>query len=132
MPRKKHTASDAELAVLRLLWKEESLTAREIREVLYPSGTSSDHGTVQKLLQRLEQKGLISRDNSSFVHVFRAKVSQSEMAGQQLETLAEKLTEGSLVPFIMHAVGSRKLTPQERKEIRQLLDRNKSPKGQKS
>ncbi len=125
MPRKKHAASDAELAVLRLLWKEESLTAREIREVLYPSGTSSDHGTVQKLLQRLEKKDLVSRDSSSFVHVFRAKVSQSEMAGQQLESLAEKLTEGSLVPFIMHAVGNKKLTRQERQEIRKLLDGRK-------
>jgi BlaI family penicillinase repressor len=122
MAKKKQAASDAELAVLRLLWEHESLTAREIREVLYPEGTTSDHGTVQKLLQRLEDKNLITRDNSSFVHIFRATVSRSEMAGQQLETLAEKLTEGSLVPFIMHAVGSRKLTAQERKEIRQLLD----------
>jgi BlaI family transcriptional regulator, penicillinase repressor len=122
MPKKKQAASDAELAILRLLWNNESLTAREIREVLYPAGTPSDHGTVQKLLQRLEGKKLITRDSSSFVHVFRAKVSRCEMAGQQLETLAEKLTEGSLVPFIMHAVGSRKLTLQERKEIRQLLD----------
>lgn len=125
MPKKKLSASDAELAVLRLLWEHESLRAREIREVLYPGGTPSDHGTVQKLLQRLENKKLIDRDNSSFVHVFRAKVSRSEMAGQQLESLAAKLTEGSLVPFIMHAVGSRKLTAQERREIRRLLDGKK-------
>lgn len=122
MAKKKSSASDAELAVLRLLWEHESLTARQIREVLYPAGTPSDHGTVQKLLQRLEQKRLITRDSSSFVHVFRAAVSRSEMAGEQLETLAEKLTEGSLVPFIMHAVGSRKLTPQERQEVLRLLE----------
>jgi BlaI family penicillinase repressor len=122
MPPNKPSASDAELAVLRLLWEHESLTAREIREVLYPNGTSSDHGTVQKLLQRLETKGMITRDSSAFVHVFRAKVTRSEMAGQQLETLAEKLTDGSLAPFIMHALGSRKLSPHDRKEIRRLLD----------
>ena len=122
MPMKKQTASDAELAILRLLWEDEPLTAREIREMLYPNGTSSDNGTVQKLLQRLEKKKLIARDSSSFAHIFRAKVTRSEMAGQQLETLAEKLTEGSLVPFIMHAVGSKSLTPKERKEIRQMLD----------
>ena len=125
MPRKPQAASDAELAILRLLWEDESLTAREIREVLYPGGTASDHGTVQKLLQRLEKKRLISRDSRSYVHIFRAKVTRSAMAGQQLETLADKLTEGSLVPFIMHAVSSRKLTPKERKEIRKLLDGHK-------
>ncbi len=125
MPRKPQAASDAELAILKLLWDDEPLTAREIREVLYPCGTTSDHGTIQKLLQRLEKKNLISRDSSSFAHLIRAKVSRSEMAGQQLEKLAEKLTEGSLVPFIMHAVGSRKLKPKERKEIRKLLDGHK-------
>jgi predicted transcriptional regulator len=125
MSKKKLSATDAELAVLRLLWESESLTAREIREVLYPGGTSSDHGTVQKLLQRLEKKQLVIRDSTAFVHVFRAKVSRGEMAGQQLESLAEKLTDGSLVPFIMHAVGSRSLTAQERKEIRRLLDSRK-------
>lgn len=125
MPRKPQPASDAELAILKLLWDAESLTAKEIREKLYPEGTASDHGTVQKLLQRLESKGLVARDRRSFAHLFRAKVSRSTLAGQQLETLAQKLTEGSLVPLIMHAVGSTKLTPQERKEIRQLLDGRK-------
>jgi BlaI family transcriptional regulator, penicillinase repressor len=125
MGKKKAVASEAELAILKLLWDRDSLTAREIREVLYPGGTPSDQGTVQKLLQRLEAKKLIHRDSSAFVHVFSAKVSRSEMAGQQLESLAEKLTEGSLVPFIAHAVGSRRLSPQERKEIRRLLDKLK-------
>ena len=125
MAVKPQQVTEAELAVLKLLWDAESLTSREIREELYPDGTPSDYGTVQKLLERLERKGLVSRDRSAFVHVFRAKVSRDALAGQQLETLAENLTEGSLVPFIMHAVGSTKLTTQERKEIRQLLDRRK-------
>ncbi len=122
MSKQRPTASLTELSVLSLLWEHESLTAREIREVLYPRGSASDHATVQKLLQRLEKKDLISRDGSAFVHVFRSKVSRNELAGQQLDNLAEKLTEGSLVPFIMHAVSSRRLTTQERKEIRRLLD----------
>jgi len=71
------------------------------------------------------RKKRITRDSSSYTHVFRTNVSRSALAGQQLETLAEKLTEGFLVPFIMHAVSSRKLTPKERKEIRPLRDGHK-------
>jgi len=121
MARKPQHASDAELAILKLLWKAESLTARDIREQLYPGGTSSDHGTVQKLLQRLENKGLVSRDRRSFAHVFRAIVSRGGLVGRQLDAMADKLTDGSMVPFIMHAVESKKLTSEEREEIRQLL-----------
>jgi predicted transcriptional regulator len=118
-------ATSAELAILKLLWAGEPLTARQIREQLYPSGTQSDHATVQKLLQRLEQKKLIARDRRSFAHMFHARVSREQMAGAELEALAEKLTDGSIVPFILHAVGTKTLSADERKEIRRLLDRRK-------
>jgi predicted transcriptional regulator len=119
------TATDAELAILKLLWEQEPLSSRDIRERLYPGGTPSDHATVQKLLQRLERKKLVARDRSSFAHLFRAKVTREELAGEQLEALASKLTDGSLVPFILHAVNSKPLTAEERDEIRRLLDRRK-------
>jgi BlaI family transcriptional regulator, penicillinase repressor len=118
-------ATDAELAILKLLWERESLTAREIREQLYPDGSPSDHATVQKLLQRLEQKKLVARDRRSFAHSFRASVTREALAAGQLEALAEKLTDGSLVPFILHAVSTKTLTPEERAAIRRLLDRRK-------
>ena len=118
-------ATDAELAILKSLWEREPLTAKEIREQLYPGDSPSDHATVNKLLQRLEQKKLISRDRSSFAHLFRARVTREALAGNQLEVLAEKLTDGSMVPFILHAVSSKKLTAEERNEIRRLLNRRK-------
>jgi BlaI family transcriptional regulator, penicillinase repressor len=125
MPAARPPASDAELAVLKLLWENERLSARDIRERLYPEGTPSDHATVQKLLQRLEQKKLIARDRRSFAHQFRAIVTREELAGEQLEALASKLTDGSMVPFILHAVNAKQLTAEERSEIRRLLDRRK-------
>lgn len=125
MPASHRPATDAELAILKLLWERDSLSAREIREQIYPRGTPSDHATVQTLLQRLERKKLVARDRTSFAHAFRAKVTREELAGEQLEALASKLTDGSMVPFIMHAVGSTPLTAEERREIRRLLDRRK-------
>jgi BlaI family transcriptional regulator, penicillinase repressor len=119
-------ATDAELAVLKVLWDNgEPIAARAICEQLYPSGTPSDQATVQKLLQRLEQKRLVARDRSSFAHLFRATVTREELAGNHLAALAEKLTDGSLVPFILHAVESKQLSAEERREIRRLLDRRR-------
>ncbi len=117
--------ANAELAVMQLLWDHEQLTARETREQLYPDETPSNHGTVQKLLQRLEQKEYVARDRNQFVHLFRAEISRRQYAGQQLETLADKLTDGSLVPFLTHLMEARKISAKERREIRMLLDRHK-------
>jgi predicted transcriptional regulator len=117
--------TDAELAVLKLLWERGALTAREICAQLYPGETTSDYATVQKLLQRLEAKKCVRRDRSSFAHVFSASVTQDVVVAKQLEALAERLTDGSLAPLIMQAVSRQRLTAEERRQIRALLDARK-------
>jgi BlaI family transcriptional regulator, penicillinase repressor len=125
MATRNYEVTDAELAVLKLLWEHRPLTARDICAQLYPQETASDQATVQKLLQRLEAKKCVSRDRSSFAHVFAAAVTQDALVGKQLEALAERLTDGSLAPLILQAVSQQRLTAEERRQIRQLLDGKK-------
>ena len=106
-----------------LLWQnDDPITAREIREQLYPDATKAQHGTVQKLLQRLEEKGYVERDRSVFVHLFSAAISRQTYAGQQLESLADKLTAGSFAPLITHLVEEKKISRDEIDRIRAILD----------
>ncbi|UCF16347.1 MAG: BlaI/MecI/CopY family transcriptional regulator [Phycisphaerales bacterium] len=115
--------ANAELAVMDLLWRsDEPLTARQIREQLYPDAARAQHGTVQRLLQRLEDKGYVERDRSLFVHLFSAAISRQTYAGQQLESLADKLTAGSFAPLITHLVEAKKISHQEINWIRAILD----------
>jgi len=114
--------ANAELAVMNLLWQNDRLTARQIREQLYPDTTKAQHGTVQRLLQRLEDKGYVERDCSLFVHLFSAAISRQTYAGQQLESLADKLTEGSFAPLITHLVEEKKISRDEINRIRAILD----------
>ena len=130
--------TDSELALMRLFWRSEALnsealksggpnsggplTAREIRDELYPSGTSSDHGTVQKLLQRLEVKKFVARDRSEFAHRFTATVSEQEYAGAEFQQLANKLTGGSFVPILTHLVETKGISRKELSELRRLFE----------
>lgn len=121
MKKKIESITDAELAVMKLLWDSGDLTAREIRDQLYPGGSESAHGTVQKLLQRLEKKSFVSRDRSGFAHVFRAKVTHEAYAGTQLQSLATKLTDGSVVPFLTHLVEAEGISRSDLDELRKLF-----------
>jgi predicted transcriptional regulator len=114
-------ATDSELAVLKQLWASGAMTARSIAELLYPAASPSDLGTVQKLLSRLEEKGLVERERRPPAHLFRATASMEEFVGEQLEAMAAKLSDGSLAPFVTHLVNARGLTKRERHEIRKLL-----------
>jgi predicted transcriptional regulator len=114
--------ANAELAVMDLIWQNDRMTARQIQEQLYPNAKRSQHGTVQKLLQRLEDKGYVERDRSLSVHFFSAAISRQTYAGSRLESLAEKLTSGSFAPLITYLVDENRISHDEINRIRDILD----------
>jgi len=109
---------------LQVLWDRGRSTAREMTQLIYGGCAPAQIATVQKLLQRLEAKDLVHRDRSEHVHGFEATVSRAAFAGNQLEQMADKLTEGSLVPFLTHLVEAKRLSKRERDQLRSLLEEN--------
>jgi len=123
LAKKTGHATDAELAVLKVLWSRGAMTAKAITEVIYPDGSESEFAAVHSFLQRLERKGLVSRDRSSFVHVFSASASQEQLLGQELQTLVDRLGTDSIAPLVMQLIGEKRLSKREAAEIRKLLDK---------
>ncbi len=122
--------ANAELAVMNLLWQnDDHMTARDIREQLYSDANKAQHGTVQRLLQRLEEKGFVERDKSIAVHYFVAAISREAYAGQQMELLAEKLTAGTFAPLITHLVEHKKISRADVNRIRGILDEHEKKTG---
>ena len=123
MNKRPQAVTDAELAVLKVLWQEGPQTAKALTEAIYPGGGDSEFGSIHSFLQRLERKGLVTRDRRSVVHLFSATASQADVANSELEKLADRLGDGSIAPLIMHLVEGKRLTKKEAAEIKKLLDR---------
>jgi predicted transcriptional regulator len=119
--------SDAELAVLRVLWDDGPATIRQITDRIYPNGTAAHYGTVQKLLERLEAKGHVGRDRRAMAHVFAAWTDRDALIGRRLRETAEKLCDGSLTPLLTHLLKVERLSPKERQELRALMDEAPPP-----
>ncbi|MCB9883687.1 MAG: BlaI/MecI/CopY family transcriptional regulator [Planctomycetes bacterium] len=114
--------TNAELTVMDLLWDHGELTARQIREALYPDAVRAQHGTVQRFLQSLEEKGYVLRDKSLPVHLFSASMTREEYAARQIESLAERLTGGSIAPLLTHLISNKRINKSEISRLRALLD----------
>jgi predicted transcriptional regulator len=114
---------------MELLWERDRMTAREIREQLYSGADRAQHGTVQRLLQRLEEKGFVARDRSLHIHFFSARISRKEYACSQLESLADKLAGGSLAPLLTHMVEQRKISSAEIERLKKILDEGAGRRG---
>jgi predicted transcriptional regulator len=122
MVRKPKDVTDAELAVLQVLWDGGPATIRRLTDVIYPRGTDVHYATVQKLLERLEAKGHVRRDRSTHAHVFMAWTDRDTLVGRRLRDMAEKLCGGLMTPLLTHLVRAKELDLQERQELRALMD----------
>src|SRR5438552_4148085 len=117
MGRTPQDVTDAELAVLEVLWERGAATIRRLTDTLYPEGGNAHYATVQKLLERLEAKNFVRRDRGTGPHTFTAVVDREELIGRRLQATAEKLCGGSLTPLLLHLVRTRRLSARERQEL---------------
>ena len=114
--------TDGELSILQVLWDRGEATSREITAVLHEEVTDPKIASVQKLIERLEGKGCVERDRSERAHRFRPLVSHERFLRSRLQSLADRLCDGAVVPLVTTLLRSGRLPKKEREELRKLVD----------
>jgi BlaI family transcriptional regulator, penicillinase repressor len=129
MARTPRDVTEREVAVLQALWDAGPTTIRRLTDALYPGGGATHYATVQKLLDRLEAKDCVRRDRAGAAHTFTAVIDRDELIGRRLRDMAEELCGGSLTPLLTHLMRTKRLTADERRELRSLIDDLDREKG---
>jgi len=111
--------TDAELAILRVLWDVGPITVRQVHDAL---GRDTAYTTVLKLLQIMTEKGLVARDESQRSHVYRASRKQEQTQRQLVGDLLERAFGGAADKLVLQALSAKKVTAEELAEIRRMLD----------
>jgi BlaI family transcriptional regulator, penicillinase repressor len=110
--------TDAELAILQVLWRKKVATVKGVQEEL---GAQTGYTTVLKFLQIMTEKGLVRRNESQRAHVYEATLSEDDTQQQLVSGLLKKAFGGSTSKLVMQALASRKASPKELAEIRRLI-----------
>jgi predicted transcriptional regulator len=113
--------TDAELAVLRVLWQRGPSTVRDVWEELSAS-QQTGYTTVLKTLQIMLAKSLVQRDEADRSHVYRPAVGQEQTQRQLVSYLLEGVFAGSARKLVMQALSVKKASPAEVAAIRKMLD----------
>lgn len=114
--------TDAELAILRVLWERGPSTVRDVHDELNRH-TATGYTTVLKLLQIMTEKGLVVRDETQRAHIYESRYSEQKTQRQLLSDLVDRAFGGSSAKLVMQALSGRKTNPDELTAIRTLLDR---------
>ncbi|HEX7707511.1 MAG TPA: BlaI/MecI/CopY family transcriptional regulator [Thermoanaerobaculia bacterium] len=113
--------TDAELAILRVLWQTGASTVREVHDALSGS-QETGYTTVLKLLQIMTEKGLVVRDESQRAHVYQASESEQKTQRQLLGDLVDRAFGGSQAQLVMQALSTTRASRTEITAIRELLE----------
>jgi predicted transcriptional regulator len=119
MTRLRRRPTDAELAILRVLWARGPSTVRQVAEAL---GRDTGYTTALKLLQIMTEKRLVRRDETARTHVYAAAYTEDQTQRQLVTDLLDRAFGGSAAKLVLQALAAKKTSAQELDEIRRLLD----------
>lgn len=113
--------TEAELAILRVLWRRGPSTVREVWDEM-PRTQRTGYTTILKLLQIMFEKGLVQRDARARSHVFAPTLSEEQTQQQVVGHLLDRVFAGSARKLVLQALSVRKASAADLAEIRKLLD----------
>lgn len=113
--------TDAELAILRVLWSRGASTVRQVHDVLLKERPTA-YTTALKMLQIMTEKGLVRRDETDRTHIYQARLTEEQTQRQLVRDLLDRAFGGSASKLVMQALASKKASAEELGEIRRLID----------
>ncbi len=114
--------SDAELEVMKVLWKKSPLSANEIIDFVQKENDWNGK-TIRTLIDRLCLKGQISADRSTKQLMFSPLISKKEYEKKTRHLLASQLYGGSVGQLLLNFVDTEELSEQDIHELRKILDK---------
>ncbi|HLF44982.1 MAG TPA: BlaI/MecI/CopY family transcriptional regulator [Chitinophagaceae bacterium] len=117
--------TESELEILQVLWSKGLATVREVHEEL-SSIKDAGYTTTLKLMQIMNEKGLVKRDDSMRTHIYQAAVNKENTQKHLLGKMIDSLFGGSSTQLVIQALGGHKATVEELEKIQAMLDKLKT------
>lgn len=122
MSRPRLTAlGETEMEVLQHVWELGDATVADVHARIQPHRDVA-YTTVMTVMRNLADKGYLTFRKRGNAYVYRPALQPDEVRGSLLRSLTEKVFRGSPLALVQTLVRQEDLSPQEREQIRRLID----------
>jgi BlaI family transcriptional regulator, penicillinase repressor len=121
MARIQPRPTDAELAILGVLWQRGPSTVRQVHEALAET-RETGYTTTLKLMQIMAEKGLVTRNETARTHIYSAAAGEEQTQSQLVKDLFDRAFGGSAATLVLRALSADDTSDDELQEIRKLID----------
>ncbi|MDM7956778.1 BlaI/MecI/CopY family transcriptional regulator [Blastomonas sp.] len=112
--------SDAEHAVMEVLWQRSPMTAADVADALADARDWTLQ-TVKTLLSRLANKGAVSYQQDGRRYLYTPILAREDYVGDESRRLVDRLFGGRAAPLIAHLAEQQKFTAEDLAEIERLI-----------
>lgn len=117
--------TESELEILQVLWTKGTASVREVHEELSKT-KEAGYTTTLKLMQIMNEKGLVKRDDSIKIHIYQPAVTREITQKHLLGKMINTLFGGSTTELVIQALGNHKASAMELDEIQKILTEMKN------
>jgi BlaI family penicillinase repressor len=114
--------TEKELEILQILWLKGPSAVKDVHEEM-GGEDSNGYTTILKLLQIMNEKGLVTRQKSGKLHLYEANASQEKTQQQMVDKIIDTVFQGSAMQLVMSALGNKKSSKEELNEIKRYLEK---------
>jgi BlaI family transcriptional regulator, penicillinase repressor len=115
------TLTPQELAIMKVVWKLESATVRDVYERLRAKRDLA-YTTVLTMMKILEQKGYVKKTRAEKAFVYRSARPRAQVLGGMVREFVDRVFDGASRPMLLHLVKEAKLSEKERKALLRAIE----------
>ena len=121
------TLTPQELAIMKVVWRKDETTVRDVYEALQITRPVA-YTTVMTMMRILQEKGYLTKVTHDRAHVYRPAKPRQQVIGGMVRDFLDRVFDGASDALLVHLARDNKLTPKQRRIVRQLLDEKESDK----
>jgi BlaI family penicillinase repressor len=126
--RKPHpTLTPQELAIMKVVWRTNEATVRDVHAGLSESRPIA-YTTVMTLMRILQEKGYLTKVTHEKAHVYRPAKPRQQVIGGMVRDFLDRVFDGASDALLVHLARDNKLTAKQKRIVERLLD-DKDPEA---
>ncbi len=120
--------TEAERAILEVLWDKKKASAREVTDVLAESRPVA-YTTVQTMLKILHRKGFVTYQTEGRAFIYRAAVTRAQARSSALRQLVGQFFGGSPKALAQHLLSEHEIDLTELEVLQEKIDAAQAKAG---
>jgi BlaI family penicillinase repressor len=117
------TLTPQELAIMKVVWRLEKATVREVYDALSEHRRIA-YTTVMTMMRILEDKGYLRKTVAERAHVYRPSKPRHQVIGAMVKDFVDRVFDGASESLLVHLARDNRLTDKQRQIVKRLIEKD--------